>query len=60
MCKGMTYLDVCGNHDALVMIQTFCEKFGMFMEKQLEKDIELRDMQVRMAYPTDEKFKLME
>ena len=33
MCKGIPYLDICGNHDAFVMIQTVREKFGMFMEK---------------------------
>ena len=55
----MPYLDVCGNHDAFVMIQTVRKKFGMFTEKKVEKAIESRDMQARMSHPTDEKFKLM-
>ena len=59
MCKGMPYLDVRGNHDAFVMIQTFREKFGMFTEKQVEKAIESREMQAHMDHTTDEMFKPM-
>ena len=59
ICKGMPYLDVYGNHDNFVMIQTVRKKFGMFTEKKVEKAIESRDMQVRMDHPTDEKFKLL-
>ena len=57
MSKVITYLDICGNHDDFVMIQTVREKFGMFTEKKVEKAMELRDIQARMAHPTDEKFK---
>ena len=57
MCEGMPYLDIYGNHDAFVMIQIVREKFGMFTEKQVEKDIELRGIQARMDHPTDYKFK---
>ena len=32
-CKEMPYLDICDNHDALAMIQTVCENFGLFTEK---------------------------
>ena len=53
----MPYLDIRGDHDAFVMIQTVRKKFCMFTEKKLEKAIELRDMQARMAHPTNEKFK---
>ena len=35
MCEGIPYLYVCGNHDAFVMIQTGCDKFGMFKEEQV-------------------------
>ena len=59
MCEGTTCLDVRGNHNAFVMIQTVRKKFGMFTEKQLEKAIESRDMHACMAHPTDDKFKLM-
>ena len=57
MCEGMTYLYLRGNHDAFVMIQTAREKFGMFTKKQVDKAIESRDMQARMAHPTDDKLK---
>ena len=40
MHKGMPYLDIHGNHNALVMIQTVHEKFLMLTEKQVDKDIE--------------------
>ena len=42
-----------------LMIQNSRENLGMFTEKQVEKAIELRDMQERMAHPTDEKLKLL-
>ena len=29
MCKGMPYLDVRENHEALVLLQNFCEKVGV-------------------------------
>ena len=44
MCEGMPYLDISGNHDACVMIQTLCDKFGIFTDKQAEKAIDSRDM----------------
>ena len=53
----MPYLDIRGNQDAFVMIQTVREKFGMFTEKQVYKAIESRDMKARMSHPTDQKFK---
>ena len=53
----MPYLDIHGNHDAFVMIQTVRDKFGMFTEKQVEKAIESRDMQAHMAHPTYDNFK---
>ena len=59
MCKGVPYLDFCGNQDAFVIIQTVREKFVMFTEKQAEKAIESRDMQARMAHPNNEKLKLL-
>ena len=59
MCERMPYLDVCGDHDAFVMIQAVREKFGMFTEKQVEKAIEWHIIQAHMTHPTDEKFKLM-
>ena len=55
----MQYLDICENHDALAMIQTVREKFGLFTEKQVEKAITARDMQAQLAHPTNEKFKQM-
>ena len=59
MCKGMPYLNVCGNHDAFLMIQTVREKFGMFTEKQVKKAIESRNMQSLFVHPNDERFKLL-
>ena len=56
-CAGMPYLDICENHEALAMIQTVRDNFGMFTEKQVEKAISARDMQARLAHPTDDKFK---
>ena len=55
----MPYLDICENHNALVLIQTVRENFGLFTEKQVEKAIAARDMQARLAHPTDDKFKQM-
>ena len=52
-------MDVCGNHDAFLMIQTVPEKFGIFTEKKVEKDIESCDMQASMAHTTYEKFKIL-
>ena len=44
MCKGIPYLDVHGNHNAFVMIQTVRDKFGVLTDKQVEKAVESRDM----------------
>ena len=55
----MPYLEIRENHDTLVLIQTVREKFGLFTEKQAEKAIVARDMQARLAHPTDDKFKQM-
>ena len=59
MCEGMPYLDVQDNHEALVLLQTVREKFGLFTERQVNRAITSRDMLVRVAHPTDEKFKQM-
>ena len=59
MCKGIPYLDVQDNHEALVLLQTVCEKFGLFTERHVIHTIASRDMQARVAHPTDEKFKQM-
>ena len=53
----MPYLDICENHEALVLIQTVCENFGKFTERQVNRAIASRDMQARMVHPTDESFK---
>ena len=50
----MPYLDVCENHEALVLIQTVRENFGKFIERQVNCVIASRDMHARMAHPTDE------
>ena len=55
----MPYLDVRENHEALVLIQTVRDNFGKFTERQVNRAIALRDMQARMAHPTDESFKQM-
>ena len=55
----MPYLDVRENHEALVLIQTVRENFGKFTEHQVNRAIASRDMQARMAHPTDESFKQM-
>ena len=55
----MPYLDVRENHEALVLIQTVCENFGKFTERQVNRAIASRDMQARMAHSTDESFKQM-
>ena len=55
----MPYLDFRDNHEALVLIQTVREKFGLFTERQINRAIASRDIQARVAYPTDEKFKQM-
>ena len=59
MCEVIPYLDFCGNHDTFVMIQTFHEKFGVSTNKQVDNYIQSRDMQARMAHPTDDKFKII-
>ena len=59
MCKGMPYLDVRHNHEALVLLQTVREKFGLFTERQVNRAITSCDMQARVAHPTDGKFKHM-
>ena len=55
----MPYLDIRENHEALVLIQTVRENFGKFTERQVNCAIASRDMQARMAHPTDESFKHM-
>ena len=57
MRKGMPYMDVRDNHEALVLLQTVREKFGMFTERQVNHEIPSRDMQAPVAHSTDEKFK---
>ena len=37
MCEGMPYLDVRDNHEALVLLQTVREKFGLFTEHQVNQ-----------------------
>ena len=44
---------------ALVLIQTVCENFGKFTERQVNCAIALQDIQSRMTHPTDESFKQM-
>ena len=56
---GIPYLDIRENHEALVLIQTVCENVGKFTERQVNRAITLRNMQARMAHPTDESFKQM-
>ena len=41
------------------MLQTVCEKSGLFTERQVNCAIASRDMQARVNHPTDEKFKQM-
>ena len=41
------------------MIQTVRDNFGKFTERQVDRAIASRDMQARMAHPTDETFKHM-
>ena len=48
------YLDICKNYEALVLVQTLRENFGKFTEP-----IAARDMQARLAHPTDKSFKQM-
>ena len=55
----MPYLDICENHDALALIQSACEKFGMFTDKQAEKAIAARDIQACLDHPTNDKIKKM-
>eukprot|EP00957_Ditylum_brightwellii_P052133 3953339-Ditylum_brightwellii.AAC.1 len=55
----MPYLDICENHEALVLIQTVCNNFGTFTERQVTCAIAAHDMQACMAHPTDESFKHM-
>ena len=57
MCKGMIYLDVRDNHEALVLLQTVREKFGLFTEHPVNSKIAPHDMQAHVAHPTDDKFK---
>ena len=59
LCVGMPYLDICENHEALVLIQTVPENFGKFTERQVNRAFAARDMQARMSHPTDESFKQM-
>ena len=44
LCTGMPYLDICENHEALVLIQTVYENFGKFIECQVNCEITVRDM----------------
>eukprot|EP00957_Ditylum_brightwellii_P090021 6856073-Ditylum_brightwellii.AAC.1 len=53
LCEGMSYLDIHENHEALALIQTVCKKIGKFTEHQVNRAIAVRDMQARMAHPTD-------
>ena len=59
MCMGIPYLDVRGNHDVFVMIQTVQDKFSTFTEKQVEKAIESCNIQARIVHPTNDNFKLI-
>ena len=59
MCEGMPYLDVRENHEALVLVQTVRDNFGKFTERQVQRAVASREMQARMAHPTDETFKQM-
>eukprot|EP00957_Ditylum_brightwellii_P103362 7877034-Ditylum_brightwellii.AAC.1 len=55
----MPYLDIRENHEALALIQTVHEHFRKFTEHQVNRAITARDIQARMAHPTDESFKQM-
>ena len=55
----MPYLDIRKNHEALVLVQTVCENFGKYTERQVNRAIASRNMQACMAHPTDESFKQM-
>ena len=54
LCAGMPYMDIRENHEALILIQTVRENFGKFTERQVNRAITSRDMQARMAHPTDD------
>ena len=45
ICAGMSYLDICENHEALVLIQTVCENFGKFTERQVKRTITAHNIQ---------------
>ena len=53
MWEGKPYLDVQYNHEALVLLQTVCDKFGLFTERQVNRAITSCDMQARVDHPTD-------
>ena len=59
MCEGMPYPDISENHEALVLVQTVRDNFGKFTERQVQRAVASREMQARMAHPTDETFKQM-
>ena len=59
MCAGMPYLDICENHEALVLVQTVRDNFGKFTERQVQRAVASREMQARMVHPTDVTFKQM-
>ena len=59
LCAGMPYLDTRENHEALVLIQTVRKNFGKFTQRQVNRAIASRNMQARMAHPTDKSFNQM-
>eukprot|EP00957_Ditylum_brightwellii_P056902 4313730-Ditylum_brightwellii.AAC.1 len=59
LCKGMPYLDIHENHEALALIQTVRKNFGKFTERQVNQAITAHNIKARMAHPTDEPFKQM-
>ena len=44
MFAGMPYLDICENHEALVLIQNVRDNFGKFTKRQVDRVIASRDM----------------
>ena len=59
LCEGMPYIDMREHQDAFAMVQTVRKNFEGFTRRQVKKAILARELQAKVAHPSDQQFKRM-
>ena len=57
VCKGVPYINLCKHKEGISMIEKVRKKFVGVTKREIEKAIQSRTVQRRIARPPDERFK---